>query len=231
MLLFGQNLQTYFTCVSQPIKTGPFLENITWQKLRLSYNSKLNFHSHISEMRRNCFHQLKRFNSIRRFVPQDQFAILIHAFITSRIDFCYSIFYSLPENLVSRVQTIQNSCAKCLSRVNRFATATEARITLHWLPSRARSRFKILVFAHKVVHLPNSVPHYISAPYSTRDHGRTTRFNVSNTLKCDFKRRLLTVGGRSLNHTLPSVWNSLPQELRDIQSFSSFKSSLKTFLF
>ena len=75
------------------------------------------------------------------------------------------------------------------------------------------------------------VPHYISAPFSTRDHGRTTRFNVSNTLKCDFKRRLLTVGGRSLNHTLPSVWNSLPQELRDIQSFSSFKSSLKTFLF
>ena len=126
---------------------------------------------------------------------------------------------SLPENLVSRVQTIQNSCAKCLTRVNRFATATEARITLHWLPSRARSRFKILVFAHKVVHLPNSVPRLISAPFSTRDHGRTTRFNVSNTLKCDFKRRLLTVGGRSLNHTLPSVWNSLPQELRDIQSF------------
>ena len=62
---------------------------------------------------------------------------------------------------------------------------------------------------------------------STTGHRRTTKFNVSNTLKCDFKRRLLTVGGCSLNHALPSVQNSL----RNIQSLSSFnKSSLKTFL-
>ena len=182
-------------------------------------------------MRQNCFHQLKRLSSNRRFVPRDQFAIWYMQFITSRIDFCNSIIYSLPENLVSRVQTIQNSYAKYLTRGNRFASATEARITLHWRLIRTRSKFKILVFANKVVHHPNSVPHYISAPFSTTGHGRTTRFNVSSTLKCDFKRRLLTVGGRSLNHTLPSVWNSLPQELRDIQSFSSFKSSLKTFLF
>ena len=40
---------------------------------------KINFHSHVSEMRRNCFNQRNRLNSIRRFVPQDQFAIVIHA--------------------------------------------------------------------------------------------------------------------------------------------------------
>ena len=61
---------------------------------------------------------------------------------------------------------------------------------------------------------------------STTGHGRTTKFNVSNTLQCYFKRRLLIVGGRGLNHALPSVQNSL----RNILSFSSFKSSLKTFL-
>ena len=76
------------------------------QRSGVLMDSKLNFHSHASEMRQNCFHQLERLNSIRRFVPRDQFAILIHAFITSRSDFCNSIFYSLPENLVSRVQTI-----------------------------------------------------------------------------------------------------------------------------
>ena len=72
-------------------------------------------------------------------------------------------------------------------------------------------------FAHQIVHHPDSVPHYISAPFSTTGHGRTTRFSESNALKCDFKRMLLTVGGRSLSHTLPSVWNSLPQDLYNIQ--------------
>ena len=126
---------------------------------------------------------------------------------------------------------MQNSCVKCLTRVNRFGSATEVRITLHWLPIRARSRFKVLVFANKIVNPPNSFSQYISDPFSTAGYGRTTRFNVLNTLKCVFKRRLLTVGSRSLNHVLPSVWNSLPQELRDIHSFSSFKASLKLFLF
>ena len=117
-------------------------------------------------------------------MQQDQFAILIHAFITNCMDFCNSIFYSSPENLVSRGQTIQNSCAECLICVKGFESASEASITLHGLPIRACSKLKILVFAPKVVHHPNSVPHYIYAPFSTTGHGRTIRFNVSNTLKC-----------------------------------------------
>ena len=120
-------------------------------------DSKLNFHSHVSEMRQNCSHQPKRLNSICRFVPQDQFATLKHAFITSPIDFCNSIFCTLPENLVSLIQSIQNLCAKCIIRVNRFESATEARVTLHWLPIRARSRFKVLVFAHKIVNPPKLI--------------------------------------------------------------------------
>ena len=84
---------------------------------------------------------------------------------------------------------------------------------------------------NKRVHRPDSVPHYISAPFSTTGHGRATRFNMSNNLKCDFEKRLLTVGGCLLNHALPSVWNSLPKKLPNIQSFSCVKSSLKAFYF
>ena len=56
-------------------------------------------------------------------------------------------FHSHVSEMRVRVQTIQNSCAKCLTRIYRFASAPEAKITLHWLPIRVRSRFKIPVFA------------------------------------------------------------------------------------
>ena len=46
----------------------------------------------------------------KSFIPKEQFLILIHAFITSQLDFCDSFFYRLTNNLITRTQTVQNSC-------------------------------------------------------------------------------------------------------------------------
>ena len=104
-------------------------------------------------------------------------------------------------------------------------------ITLHWLPVRARSKFKILLMAHRIVHDPDSIPTYLSSSFSTTKHARTTRFNLSNTLKTDYSFRLITVGGRSIFVAIRDLWNTIPENLRDIASFSRFKANVKTFLF
>ena len=40
-----------------------------------------------------------------------------------------------------------------------------------------------------------------------------------------------TFGHRSFSHAAPSVWNSLPHDIRHIRSVTSFKTALKTHLF
>ena len=162
--------------------------------LGLIMDSKLNFHAYFSDLRRNCLFQLKRLKAIQCFIPQEQFATLVHAFITSRLDFCNSVFYRLPDNLISRIQTVQNSCAKCLTGKKKYDSATQARIELHWLPIRARASFKILVFAHKVVHQSDNAPAHLSSAFTTTKHSRITQFNCDNTLKGFFACRLSTVG-------------------------------------
>ena len=69
---------------------------------------KLIFRSHANSICMSCFFQLKRLRSIRSFVPKPQFVTLVHVFINSRLDFCNSIFISLPDSLVNRTQTVQN---------------------------------------------------------------------------------------------------------------------------
>ena len=167
---------------------------------------------------------------LRCFIPKEQFAALIRAFITSRLDFCNSLYYRLPNNLITRIQTVQNACAKCLTGRKKYDSATQARMDLHWLPIRARASFKILVFAHRVVHSSSS-PYYLSSAFSTTKHTRDTRNNRANTLKGTFDCRLTTVGARSIYITLRELWNSLPAPLREIESLPRYKANLKTHLF
>ena len=163
-------------------------------------DSKLNFHADVSDLRRSCFFHLKRLKAIRCFIPQGHFATCVHAFITRSLDFCNFVFYRLSGNLISRIQIVQNFCAKCLTSKKKYDSATQARIELHWLPIRARASFKILVFAHKVVHQSDNAPAYLSSAFSTTKHSRITRFNCDNTLKGFFTCRLSTVGARSSDY-------------------------------
>ena len=85
-------------------------------------DSRSSFDSHIRELRKSCFYQLCRLNFVCAYIPSAQFAILIHSFITSRIDFCNSVYFTLPDYSRSRIQTIQNK--ETLEKVQRAATCT-----------------------------------------------------------------------------------------------------------
>ena len=41
---------------------------------------------------------------------------LIHAFITSRIDYCNSLLYGMPDTILSDLQRIQNTVARILTK-------------------------------------------------------------------------------------------------------------------
>ncbi|XP_070404856.1 uncharacterized protein [Nothobranchius furzeri] len=45
------------------------------------------------------------------------------------------------------------------------------------------------------------------------------------------RTRLCTMGARAFSHSAPKLWNTLPPDLRIINSFSTFKSQLKTHMF
>ena len=82
------------------------------RNLGLTMDSDLNFHSHVSDLRKSCFFHLKRLKAIRCIIPMEQLANLIHAFITSQLDFCNSLYYCFPNNMITRIQTVQNAYVK-----------------------------------------------------------------------------------------------------------------------
>ena len=58
----------------------------------------LSFDKHIGCLTRNCYYQLRRIRSIRRYIPTSVAIQLVRALVLPRIDYCNSVLLGLPSS-------------------------------------------------------------------------------------------------------------------------------------
>ena len=152
---------------------------------------------------------------------------LIHAFITSRLDYCNGLFTGVPKSTVQRVQLIQNAAARVLTGTKKFEHITPVLRLLHWLPVKARIDFKILLLVYKA--LNGLAPQYIRDMLIIYEPARLLRSTGSGLLtvpRCNSR-----AGEAAFCVYAPKISNTLPVELREASTLNIFKKGIKTFLF
>jgi hypothetical protein len=133
---------------------------------------------------------------------------------------------------LTRLQILQNSCARLITGTKIRESITPALIQLHWLPMKFRYIYKLAVWGFKIINqVSNNVPLYLIDLLKIKKPERFTRSSSLSTNFITPKAKLTTVGGRSVHIHLASIWNSLPNDLKNNPSLNSFKSNLKTHLF
>ena len=63
-----------------------------------------------------------------------------------------SILYNIPDNLLNKLQLIQNNAARIVKKANRYCHITPLLQDLHWLPIKFRIQFKLLLLVFKSIH-------------------------------------------------------------------------------
>ena len=167
----------------------------------------------------------------RRFLSTDTTKALVHAFVTSRVDYCNSLLYGLPASHLNKVQRVLNAAARLVCRAPRYCRITPLLCELHWLPVRQRISFKILLFVFKAIH--GFAPTYLRELVSIKRSGNYNLRSSSDglLLATPSYRSRVTLGDRSFQVTAPALWNILPGEIRSITDLGIFKRHLKTHLF
>ncbi len=86
---------------------------------------------------------------ILSLVPMMQ--TLVHAFVSSRLDYCNALFIGLPATSIARLQYNQNSAARILTRSKRSAHITSILADLHWLPVAYCIKFIMILLIFKAL--------------------------------------------------------------------------------
>ena len=194
---------------------------------RCRFHQYLTFYDHISGICKSTHFHLRGIGRIRNLLTFDATAQLIHALITtSRLDFCNSILYNLPNKQIEIFQRIQNQAARMLKHIPRRNHITPV---LHWLRIHDRIIFKIVFLTHKAVN--NTAPEYLCD---------LIRLNVKSTTirtRASFDPCLLCVPpisktcansffDRSFVCAAPTLWNALDLDIR-LVPFDAFKKELR----
>ena len=146
----------------------------------------------------------------------------------SKIDYCNSLLYGLPDTSIIRLQRVQNSLARVVCNSSRRSShSIDLLKSLHWLPVSERIEYKIALLTFKT--LQSGKPSYLSDLVSFYNPSRSLRSSDSFLLTCPDIRTAL--GRRSFKFAAPTIWNSLPLHLRSSSTISYFCSKLKTHLF
>ena len=203
----------------------PFLPQVKY--LGVTLDSSLTMQRYISDVCRSTFLALRRIATIRPFLSFQSTSILLHATVTSRLDYCNSALSGIPTDQLARLQRVQNSAARLLLKKRKRVHITPLLKNLHWLPISFRITYKLAVLAFR--HFDSSLPPYLSKSLTINQSSRTLRSSSEKLLKVP--KVNLKAGNRSFSYSAPTVWNSLPLHLRNTNTLSLFKSRLKTHLF
>ena len=120
---------------------------------------EMTFATHIRRLAGRCFYQLRQLRSVRSALTLDAFKTVVHAFVSSRVDYCNSVFsLARAKHLL---QSVLNAAARVISRRKKYDHITDVvRDQLHWLPVTERLEYKLCSLVYECLH--QSDPLYLS---------------------------------------------------------------------
>lgn len=195
--------------------------------LGLELDRTMCLRNHIRNVAKGCFFKLHNMFKIRKCITDEAAKTMVHSMITSKLDYCNSIFYGLPDCSLKSLSSVQKTAARLITGTKRYEHITPVMQNLHWLPIRRRIEYKILVLTFKC--LLGTAPGYLVDLLQKR-HNKGTRDDDRNFLVIPKVKRS-TFAGRSFSFASPTLWNRLPDDLRLTTDIDFFKKQLKTYLF
>ena len=141
---------------------------------------------------------------------------LIHALVFSRLQYCCSLFTTLPIHLLHRLETIQRRAVRILYKRKRRTMVSVSSLmhSLGWLKFRLVCKFRLLCITHRAIYRVN--PRYLANIITIRTDYRPRRIGSNMMLNQPITTRVYAESAFAV--AAPKCWNALPADIRLTES-------------
>ena len=185
------------------------------------------FTDQINSLSKSCHFPIRDIRRIRHLLPLSAATALANSLVSSKLDYCNSLYNGISQANLNKIQRIQNTLARVVTNTSKFEHITPILKKLHWLPIKQRIDYKLCLLTYKTLQIQQ--PTYLYNSLSFPSHSLSTRSSDSSVLSTPYVRTSL--GKRAFSVIAPRLWNSLPPDTRYSLSVSTFRWKLKTHLF
>ena len=203
------------------------------RSLDVILDNELTMTAHVSSVVRACFYQLRQIRCMRSSLTDTAATTLVHALISSKLDYCNSLLYGTTAAVSRQLQAVLNASARIITGRRRYDHITLVlHDELHWLPIQHRIKYKIALLTFKCLH---GISLIFLRDYCTSlasNEGYRALRSVTYGDIAHPRTRTRRIGPRSFRSAAPAIWNSLPASLKNsLLTLEQFKNVLKSHLF
>ena len=164
--------------------------------------------SQVNNICKSAYFALYRIGKIRCLIDVPTTEKLIHAFVTSRLDYCNTMLYRINNYQLQKIQSVQNAAARLITGTKKFDHITPVLHNLHWLPVEKRIQFKIILLTYMYKIISGKCPDYLCLLIDIRVPRRTLRSSEGLLLsRHDTNTTTKAYGFRAFSVAALILWN------------------------
>ena len=202
---------------------GQDIPTVTQHKhLGLTLSTDLHFHEHVNNIIRTINMLLGPIYPVAKFLSRSILDNIYKTYIRPHFDYCDIIYDgNLTTTDATRLQTLQNRCARLVTGAMFRSSTTALLNDLGWERLETRRLIHKLTFFHRLFYNNPPLPSYLTDILTDKRHDATGR-RLRNESHLTIPPTRLASFHRSFFPSTIRQWNMLPLPTRDIISRQDF---------
>ena len=177
-------------------------------------------YAHVLKVSKSANYHLRNIGKMRKFLNTDTTRSAIVSLVTSRLDYCNGLLCGITDDLLYRLQKVQNNAARVIIGFKKYDHITPVLKDLHWLPIRNRIEFEILLLTFQ--YMQGCAPLYLRKLLVKQANTRTLRSNTKNVLQIPHTN-MKRFCDRAFGVYAPRLWNELPDNIKAVDSVQNVR--------
>ena len=200
------------------------------RNLGLTFDEVLSWRPHINKVIGCAISRIKDLFRFKNFLNQQSKKILCDSLVLSYFNFCDIVYLNMDEYLKKRITKIQNMCLKFIFGIKKGErwSSAELRKKLGWLSMNQRRILHGLTLLFKI--LNNQAPTYLQDFFTLTSElsNKERRTHPKNIWIPN--ENISSIHRKSFKFSIPLIWNSLPDQIKEIKTFHTFKKHVKNLI-